>query len=182
MKNKRPLYLATMLLALRDSFSESGKINSKLEKKILSGHRLLQGADLVPAANAPTGEGKKPMCNDRSRDILPLTRRDRVGQSREFMEQHFDQCLEIPSLAAQADVSISHFFKLFKQDTGCTLLAYLTRLKIERACDLLVTTAWSVKLIAANLGYRDPFYFSRVFKSLIGMAPKTYRRLKRNGL
>lgn len=135
----------------------------------------------MSAGKGPISEGKKPMENNRSRDILPLSRRDRVGQSREFMEQHFDQCLEIPSLAAQANVSISHFFKLFKQDTGYTPLAYLTQLKIERACDLLITTTSSVKLIAANLGFRDPFYFSRVFKSLTGMAPKAYRRLKRNG-
>lgn len=181
MKDERPLYFLTMLLALRDSVLESGKMNSMAERKILSGQRILKSPELMPPGNGPANEGRKPMGNNRSRDIIPLSRRDRVGQSREFMEQHFDQRLEIPSLAAQANVSISHFFKLFKQDTGCTPLAYLTQLKIERACDLLITTTWSVKLIAANLGFRDPFYFSRVFKSLTGMAPKAYRRLKRNG-
>jgi AraC-like DNA-binding protein len=52
---------------------------------------------------------------------------------------------------------------------------------MERACDWLGSTEWSIKLIAANLGYNDPLYFSRVFKSLIGMAPKAYRRGKGNG-
>jgi AraC-like DNA-binding protein len=181
MKNERPLYFLSMLLALPDSVLESGKINSSPERKILSGQRILKSPELMPSGKGPTSEGKKQMPYNHSRGIVPLSRRDRVGQSREFMEQHFDQRLEIPSLAAQANVSISHFFKLFKQDTGCTPLAYLTQLKIERACDLLITTTGSVKLIAANLGFRDPFYFSRVFKSLTGMAPKVYRRLKRNG-
>jgi AraC-like DNA-binding protein len=181
MKNERPLYFLSMLLALRDSVLESGEIDPRPERKILSGQRILKSPELMPSGKDPTSEGKKPMGHNRSRDILPLSRRDRVEQSREFMEQHFDQRLEIPSLAAQANVSISHFFKLFKQDTGCTPLAYLTQLKIERACDLLITTTASVKLIAANLGFRDPFYFSRVFKSVTGMAPKAYRRLKRNG-
>jgi AraC-like DNA-binding protein len=89
--------------------------------------------------------------------------------------------MKIAALAAHANVSISHFFKLFKQDTGCAPLVYLTRLKIECACDWLVTTGWSVKLIAANLGYHDPLYFSRVFKSITGVAPKTYRSSQKNG-
>ncbi|HEX3627820.1 MAG TPA: AraC family transcriptional regulator [Verrucomicrobiae bacterium] len=97
------------------------------------------------------------------------------------MERHIDRPITIPALAAQADVSISHFFKLFKEDTGLTPVVYLTRLKMERACDWLGSTEWSIKLIAANLGYNDPLYFSRVFKSLIGMAPKAYRRGKGNG-
>jgi AraC-like DNA-binding protein len=105
----------------------------------------------------------------------------RVGQSRAFMEGHFNQHIKIPALAAQADVSISHFFKLFKQDTGCAPLVYLTRLRVKRACALLTTTTLSIKLIAVNLGYKDPMYFSRVFKSLVGMAPRTYRRSKKNG-
>jgi len=106
----------------------------------------------------------------------------RVGQSRIFMESHFNQQIEIPTLAAQAEVSISHFFMLFKQDAGCTPLVYLTRLRVNHACDLLLTTTLSIKLIAANLGYNDPMYFSRVFKSLIGMSPREYRISKKIGI
>jgi AraC-like DNA-binding protein len=105
----------------------------------------------------------------------------RVRQSREFIERHFNQPIKIPVLAAQAAVSVSYFFKLFGEDVGCTPLVYLTRLRIERACELLITTASSVKVVAIDIGYNDPLYFSRVFKSLVGVAPQTYRRLKKNG-
>ena len=105
----------------------------------------------------------------------------RVGQSREFIERHLDQRMTIELLATRAGVSISHFFKLFKEETGCAPVVYMTRLKMERARDWLITTDWSIKLIAADLGYHDPLYFSRVFKSLIGMAPKAYRQSRKRG-
>ena len=57
----------------------------------------------------------------------------RVGRSREFMERHLDQPMRIAVLAAMAGVSISHYFKLFKEDTGCAPVVYMTRLKMERA-------------------------------------------------
>lgn len=155
-------------------------------KKILAGRLRFRNPDAVIPANLnlPPREQKRDFCNSGGQDVYTSLQREsvhRVGQSREFMEQHYNQRIQIPVLAAQANVSVSHFFKIFKEETGCAPLVYLTRLKVERACDWLVTTAWSIKLISANLGYNDPLYFSRVFKSFIGMAPKAYRRSKKNG-
>lgn len=131
-------------------------------------------------ANKPVND--KFNCDGLSEPVfLKCNAADRVRQIRAYMERHFNQNLEIPALAAQADVSISHFFQLFKQDTGCPPLVYLTRLRVKRACDLLMTTTLSIKLIAANLGYKDPMYFSRVFKSFVGTAPRAYRESKKNG-
>jgi AraC-like DNA-binding protein len=54
---------------------------------------------------------------------------------------------------------------------------YFTRLRMRHACQLLDATTARVKEIAAALGYEDPFYFSRVFKSLSAVAPVHYRGL-----
>ncbi len=99
----------------------------------------------------------------------------RIEQSVTYMAQHLDEPLQVATLAAQANVSPSHFFALFKRRIGSAPIDYFTRLRMQRACHLLKQTSLSVKEIAAELGYDDPFYFSRVFKSVNRMAPSDYR-------
>jgi AraC-like DNA-binding protein len=105
-------------------------------------------------------------------------------RSIEFMVRHLDKPLQVARLAAEANISLSHYFAVFKEVTGFTPMDYFTRLRMHRACRLLDDTPMSVKEVAATLGYDDPFYFSRVFKAFHDMAPSEYRllppRLKAN--
>jgi len=103
----------------------------------------------------------------------------RIEQSVAYMTQHLDRPLQVATLAAKASVSPSHFFALFKRRIGLAPMDYFTRLRMERACHLLETTSLSVKEVAAELGYEDPFYFSRVFKSVNQLAPSDYRAAQR---
>lgn len=99
----------------------------------------------------------------------------RIEQTLAFMAQHLDRPLQVATLAAQANISPSHFFALFKRRIGSAPMDYFTRLRMERAGRLLEHTSLSVKEIASALGYDDPFYFSRVFKSVNRIAPSSYR-------
>jgi AraC-like DNA-binding protein len=103
----------------------------------------------------------------------------RVEQSIAYMMQHLDKPLRVATLAAQANVSSSYYFALFKRATGCAPMDYFIRLRMRHACRLLDTTSSSVKEIADALGYGDPFYFSRVFKSVNHVAPSEYRIRKK---
>jgi transcriptional regulator GlxA family with amidase domain len=97
------------------------------------------------------------------------------------MRQHLNKPLQVAALAAQVNISASHYFALFKRCTGSAPIDYFTRLRMERARQLLDRTQLSVKEIATVLGYEDPFYFSRVFKSSSGVAPSDYRSSHKNG-
>jgi transcriptional regulator GlxA family with amidase domain len=100
----------------------------------------------------------------------------RIEQSIAYMKQHLDRPLKAAALAAQASVSLSHFFALFKRETGYTPIDYFIHLRMDRARELLGATSLSVKEVATLLGYDDPFYFSRVFKTVTQLAPTQYRR------
>ncbi len=102
----------------------------------------------------------------------------KIGQSISYMLRHLDQPLQVATLASRANISPSHFFALFKRQVGCAPIDYFIRLRMQRACRLLDETGMSVKEIAATLGYEDPFYFSRIFKSVNRVAPSAYRLLK----
>jgi AraC-like DNA-binding protein len=98
-------------------------------------------------------------------------------RSIQFMVEHQDKPLQVPRLAAVASMSPSHYFAVFKVITGFTPMDFLIRLRIQQACRLLDSVGVPVKQVAAALGYQDPFYFSRVFRAVNGMAPTQYRTL-----
>ncbi len=104
---------------------------------------------------------------------------DRIRRSIVYMTKHLDKPVHISALAEQAEISPSHYFALFKRQIGRTPIDFFIRLRMDHARELLDSTSFSVKEVATMVGYRDQFYFSRVFKSVHRMAPTKYRR--RNG-
>ena len=93
-----------------------------------------------------------------------------------FMMQNLANPMSVGRLSQMAGVSPSTFFALFRSATGYSPNDYFTRARMQRAGELLQTGNLSVKEVAAMMGYDDPFYFSRRFKSAHGIAPLEYRR------
>jgi YesN/AraC family two-component response regulator len=58
-------------------------------------------------------------------------------------------------------------------------MAHFTQLKIRQACRLLDLSSKPVKVVAIETGYSDPYYFSRVFKKIMGISPDRYRAIKK---
>jgi AraC family transcriptional regulator, arabinose operon regulatory protein len=99
----------------------------------------------------------------------------RVAQAIVYMSEHLDAPLRVTALARLAGLSRAHFGELFKAQTGSSPHDYLHLLRIHQACRLLRDSTLSVKEIAARIGYRDPFHFSRQFKAFQGRSPSEYR-------
>jgi AraC family transcriptional regulator, arabinose operon regulatory protein len=93
-----------------------------------------------------------------------------------YMMQHLPQPMKVPVLSTMAGLSQSRFFEVFKNVTGQTPLYFFMCARMHYAGELLVGTKLLIKEIAAQLGYDDQYYFSRVFKSVHGIAPREYRK------
>jgi two-component system response regulator YesN len=94
-----------------------------------------------------------------------------------FIDSHFaDPDLMLKEVAAEANLSPSYFSTLFSQEFGETYKDYITRLRMERAKELLLTTNLKCSEIAYKSGYNDPHYFSHVFHKNIGLPPQKFRQ------
>jgi AraC family transcriptional regulator, arabinose operon regulatory protein len=95
------------------------------------------------------------------------------------MKQHLNQSLQLDTLVGLANLSRSRYVDLFKQQTGYAPIDYFIRLRMHRACQLLDTNDLSIKSVAAELGYDDPLYFTRLFRLMIEMTPTEYRWMRK---
>lgn len=115
---------------------------------------------------------------------LPMEQR--ASQSRtsleaviEFMQRNLNQNLRLEDFAREAGMSVSHFSERFRRQTGQSPMAYFIHLRMRLACRLLDLSRKPVKSVALEIGYRDPYYFSRVFKKSMGISPDKYREIKK---
>jgi len=92
-----------------------------------------------------------------------------------MMQSNLHQELSLDALAHHCQLSKFHFCKKFKELTDTSPIQHFINMKIQRACFKLDNTENTVKIIGESLGYSDPYYFSRLFKKMIGMSPKQYR-------
>jgi len=106
---------------------------------------------------------------------------DRYGpileKAKRFIQTHYDRYdLSLQQAAEHAGVSPSHLSKIFSQGTGITFIEYLTRTRIRKAMELLLTTGLKSYEVAYRVGYNDAHYFSSLFKKMTGMTTKEFRK------
>ncbi|AMM20194.1 AraC family transcriptional regulator [Frondihabitans sp. PAMC 28766] len=112
-------------------------------------------------------------------DAILRERGEPVERAIAYLRDTLETAVRVPELASLVGVSPSHLSALFKRATGGGVLAYQTGLRIARARHLLDTTSLSVTEVAAELGYSDPLYFSRLFRRTQGQSPRDYRQRPR---
>jgi len=93
-----------------------------------------------------------------------------------FMQQELHRTLSLGEIARKVNLSVSHFAAIFHKKTGFAPIEYFNHLKIQKACQYLQFTEDRVNEIASQLGIEDSYYFSRLFKKLMGVSPAEYRK------
>lgn len=92
-----------------------------------------------------------------------------------WMVSNLNKSLRSTELARMAGMNRTTFFKAFQRATGETPTNYFNQLKLRSAALTLESTATPIKDIAENLGFCDPYYFSKLFKKYYGVSPRKFR-------
>jgi transcriptional regulator GlxA family with amidase domain len=92
-----------------------------------------------------------------------------------FIVDQPDAELDVPALAARAHLSVRHFSRLFRAETGLSPAAYVERVRVETARRLLENSARSVEQVAAAAGFGTPEALRRAFARLLTVSPREYR-------
>jgi AraC family transcriptional regulator len=98
----------------------------------------------------------------------------------EMMRARLSEDISLDELAAEARLSPFHFARMFKQSLGVPPRVYLTRMRVEKACELLERTDLPITQIAPEVGYSTNQVLARVFLKHMGLSPSDYRRAVRD--
>lgn len=99
-----------------------------------------------------------------------------LKQAQEYIEEHYNEYdISLNTVAACVNLSPNHFSAIFSQELGETFIEYLTKVRMEKAKELLRTTSKKSTEIAYEVGYKDAHYFGSLFKKTQNCTPKEYR-------
>ncbi|EXX87520.1 chemotaxis protein CheY [Paenibacillus darwinianus] len=98
-----------------------------------------------------------------------------LDRARQYIRERFTEEVSLEEVADFVHLNPHYFSKIFKQQVGETFIDFVTRLRIDRAKSLIAADRLSLKEVCFEVGYKDPNYFSRVFKKITGVSPSEYR-------
>lgn len=92
-----------------------------------------------------------------------------------YMYQNLCRNLTLLDISEEVQLSKSYLNAIFKAQTGRSPIEFFIHLKMQQACKLLKSTDLYIYEVSSKLGYEDQYYFSRIFKKVMGMSPKDYK-------
>ena len=111
--------------------------------------------------------------------LLPQPTSLLVKQALAFIQQNYWNQISRQDIAAAVNANPSYLSRIFSQEVGIKMWDFLMRFRIQVAQEMLLnySKAKSITEIAMQVGYNDPAYFSKVFKTYTGVSPKLFRQL-----
>jgi len=100
----------------------------------------------------------------------------RSEQILQYLQTHYRENISIDQMAIALCISKSTLSRHIQQFFNSTFTEYLTNFRIGKAKDLLTETNFSIQEIAGTVGFKDPYYFMKVFKKTTGYTPTMYRK------
>ena len=99
-----------------------------------------------------------------------------ANELKKIINEKYLELDTVSQVAGEVYVSTVHANTVFKKNFGCTMFDYLTKIKLEKAKELLNKTDMKIYEIADHIGYKSKTYFTSLFKDYTGMTPKEYRK------
>ena len=98
-----------------------------------------------------------------------------IQNIKSIIEEKYFENITVNDISKLVFLSTNYICMIFKRDTGTTINDYITRIRIEKAIEMLKDPGIKLYDICYAVGYSDPSYFSKVFKKYTGLSPKQYK-------
>jgi AraC-like DNA-binding protein len=98
-----------------------------------------------------------------------------ITRAKQYIHEHQSEDLSLGQVAKSVNTSTFYFCKMFKKATGVNFTDYLSRVRIEKAKNLLLNPNLRISEIAYEVGFQSLTHFNRVFKKIVGQSPTEYR-------
>lgn len=107
--------------------------------------------------------------------LAQVSETDVAHKIKQYIMQHSSEDISLEMIAEKVNLSPYYISKLFKDEFDISYIDFLTQCRIQKAKDLIWQGELSLKEVSFAVGYRDPNYFSRVFKKTCGVSPTQYK-------
>lgn len=141
---------------------------------MLNDHLCHLHPDVVPKFEKTMAQEHIPQSSDLSPIMEKIT---------DYINDHYnDSELAVTNVAELFHINSNYLSKRMKQEVGASFLDYLTELRISKAKEILDNSMQNIKIgdLAIKVGYTNQYYFSRLFKSRVGICPVDYKNLRHN--
>ena len=98
-----------------------------------------------------------------------------ITKAKNFIKEHQGEPLSLAKVAKAVNTSTYYFCKIFKKYSGLNFVEYLSRVRIERAKEMLMNPNLRISEIAFEVGFQSLTHFNRVFKKIGGESPSEFR-------
>ncbi len=111
-----------------------------------------------------------------SKKTVYINGTDGISKGLEYINSHLNENIKISDIASMCMMSEASFRQKFKKQMRTSPIKYITKVKIEKAIQLLVSSELSIEEISHTLSFYDTAYFYKVFKNITGTLPSAYRQ------
>jgi len=135
--------------------------------------------------------GYMELCRTRLMEVLILTMRNIVDQMslREgsqavsdlthYIHHHYQNPCILKEFCEEYHFSEPYISRRFREEMGNTVTGYVQKVRMDKCCKLLAGSDIAITEIAQSVGYHDPKFFNQLFKRMIKMSPREYRKMER---
>ena len=156
--------IVRMLLAEAEARGHGTRLMTELLGRALAVHLIRYHSNLAP----------------RTPEVASHGHASRILRVMDFMRTHLDEDLSLEQLARVGELGLSQFARAFRDSSGKPPHRFLVELRIERARELLETTLMPVTEVGFKCGFGQPQHFATMFRKLMGVSPRAWRKLRRS--
>lgn len=112
-------------------------------------------------------------------DYERLKHAETIHKVNKYVQSHYQNKLTLDEIASNVHLSKTYLCNIFKAETGETITNYINRIRVEKSKLLLPDDSLNIVQIANLCGFEDQSYYTKIFKSYVGITPKKYRESRK---